>query len=82
MNTFDARAEAAPEPLKSSLTSVLETAETVSIFIKNHQFDPELVKNGDFIAKLTEIILSRVPYCQHADENAVAPDAAPATPVA
>jgi len=61
MNTFDARVASASESLKFALTDVLETAETVSIYIKNHQFDSELVKNGDFIAKLTELILSRVP---------------------
>lgn len=62
MNTFDARVEAASEPFKSALVDVLDTAETVSIYLKDHQFDPDLVKNGNFIAKLTEIILSRVPH--------------------
>ena len=67
MNTFDARVAAAPEPYKSALVDVLDTAETVSIYIKDHQFDSDLAKNGDFIAKLTEIILSRAPHGFDAD---------------
>jgi hypothetical protein len=85
MNTFDARVAAAPEPFKSALVDVLDTAETVSIYIKDHQFDADLAKNGDFIAKLTEIILSRVPhgFDNDGDENvSVTQPAAPATPAA
>ena len=61
MNAFDARVAAAQEPYKSALVDVLDTAETVCIYLKDHQFDADLVKNGDFIAKLTELILARAP---------------------
>jgi hypothetical protein len=85
MNTFDARVADAPEPFKSALVDVLDTAETVSIYIKDHQFDTDLAKNGDFIAKLTEIILSMALIMPGGfpDENvSITQPAAPAPPAA
>lgn len=75
MNGFDARVLNTPEPMKADLLTILDTAEAVSIFVRTHQFDPELAKNALFISKLTELALSRYPLCteEHVEVAPVAP---------
>lgn len=80
MNGFDARVLNTPEPMKADLLTILDTAEAVSIFVRTHQFDPELAKSALFISKLTELALSRYPLC--AEEHVEAVPAAPASVVA
>jgi hypothetical protein len=75
MNGFDARVLNTPEPMKADLLTILDTAEAVSIFVRTHQFDPELAKSALFISKLTELALSRYPLCteEHVEVAPVAP---------
>ena len=75
MNGFDARVLNTPEPMKADLLTILDTAEAVSIFVRTHQFDPELAKSALFISKLTELALSRYPLCteEHVEAAPVAP---------
>jgi hypothetical protein len=80
MNGFDARVLNTPEPMKADLLTILDTAEAVSIFVKTHQFDPELAKSALFISKLTELALSRYPLCT--EEHVEAAPAVPAPVVA
>jgi len=74
MNGFDARVLSTPEPMKADLLTILDTAEAVSIFVRTHQFDPELAKSALFISKLTELALSRYPLCteEHVEAAPVA----------